>query len=64
MYLLKLHKHRHGNSIYFTRDNMVCFPKSGHIYACMRIAVFLKAVAIDTNLLVALRVTDLLLTPI
>ena len=31
MYLLKLHKHRHGNSIYFTRDNMVCFPKSGHI---------------------------------
>ena len=24
--------HKHGNSIYFTRDNMVCFPKSGHIY--------------------------------
>ena len=24
--------HEHGNSIYFIRDNMVCFPKSGHIY--------------------------------
>ena len=32
MYLLKLQMHKHGNSIYFTRDNMVCFPKSGHIY--------------------------------
>ena len=32
MCLLKLHKHRHENSIYFTRDNMVCFPKSGHNY--------------------------------
>ena len=29
VYLLKLHN---GNSIYFMRDNMVCFPKSGHIY--------------------------------
>ena len=28
MHLLKLDKHEHGNSIYFTRDNMV---KSGHI---------------------------------
>ena len=30
MCLLKLHKHRHGNSIYFMCDNMVCFPKSSH----------------------------------
>ena len=35
MYLLKLHKHKHGSSIYFTRDNMVCFPKSGHILAIL-----------------------------
>ena len=33
MYLLKLQMHKHGNSIYFTHDNMVCFPKSGHIYS-------------------------------
>ena len=26
--------HKHGNSIYFTRDNMVCFPKSGHHCGC------------------------------
>ena len=25
MYLLKLRKHKHGNYIYFMRDNMVCF---------------------------------------
>ena len=31
MHLLKVDKHEHGNSIYFTRDNMVCFLKSGHI---------------------------------
>ena len=30
MYSLKLQMHKHGNSIYFMRDNMVCFPKSGH----------------------------------
>ena len=30
MCLLKLHKRRHENSIYFTRENMVCFPKPGH----------------------------------
>ena len=27
MYLLKLQIHKHGNSIYFMRDIMVCFPK-------------------------------------
>ena len=32
MCLLKLQMHKHGNSIYFTHDNMVCFPKFGHIY--------------------------------
>ena len=32
MYLLKLQTRKHGNSIYFMRDNMVCFPKSGHNY--------------------------------
>ena len=31
MYLLKLQMDEHGNSIYFMRDNMVCFPKSGSI---------------------------------
>ena len=31
MHLLKLDKHEHGNSIYFMRDNMVCFLKFGHI---------------------------------
>ena len=31
--LVEIHKHRHENSIYFTRDNMICFPKSGHKYA-------------------------------
>ena len=35
MYLLKLQMHKYGNSIYFTCDNMVCFPKSGHIYKSM-----------------------------
>ena len=25
MYLLKLQMHKHGNSIYFMHDNMVCF---------------------------------------
>ena len=30
VYLLKLRKHKHGDSIYFMRDNMVCFPKFGH----------------------------------
>ena len=30
MYLLKLQMHKHGNSIYFMHDNMVCFPKSSH----------------------------------
>ena len=29
-YLLKLPTRKHGNSIYFTCDNMVCFPKFGH----------------------------------
>ena len=32
MYLLKLQMHKHGNSIYFMRDNMVCFPKFDHKY--------------------------------
>ena len=32
LYLLKLQMHKHGYSIYFMRDNMVYFSKSGHIY--------------------------------
>ena len=32
MHLLKLDKHEHENSIYFTCDNIVCFLKSGHNY--------------------------------
>ena len=30
MHLLKLDKHKNVNSIYFMRDNMVCFLKSIH----------------------------------
>ena len=36
MHLLKLDKHKYGNSIYFTRDNMVCFLKSSHILLGMQ----------------------------
>ena len=36
MYLLKLQMHKHENSIYFTRDNMVCFPKSSHKYIALK----------------------------
>ena len=50
MYLLKLQTHKHGNSIYFTRDNMVCFPKSGHIYVSFHRVVKIHITLMRTNI--------------
>ena len=56
MCLLKLHNHRHGNFIYFTHDNMVCFSKIkshlvNHISAYLYLCVCVKFMCVNKTLL-------------